>query len=48
MLGFGPNRLGLGFGDGPVILALGPESKIDAYHISQRKKLKGWGDLKAA
>ena len=31
-----------GGGDGPGTLAPGSGSKIRAYHVDQRKKLKGW------
>ena len=31
-----------GVGDGPGTLAPGSGSKIRAYHVDQRKKLKGW------
>ena len=31
-----------GVGDGPGTLVPGSGSKIRAYHVDQRKKLKGW------
>ena len=36
-----------GDGDGPIALALRPESKIDLHHVDQCEKLKGLHGSKA-